>query len=695
MTGLRGRASIAGGALIIAAGLALFPVATATLRAAAATTPTQGVDVSSLQHPTTTSTIDWAQVAAAGNAFTAVKASEGNYYTNPWFAGDATHPQSDVKDATAQSLYVIPYAFANPFDSTPTGNGTAVQQADRAAGVITSANAPANLMLPLALDMEPDPYAATEGTNQCYGLSPTAMVAWINAFITEANAKLNLNASRPLIIYTTAGWWNTCTGSSTAFSSHPLWLASYGVSNPALPAGWNNYTFWQYTDNGTVSGISGPSDLDYLGPVLQVSPAGKPIAPVQLHTLTSVNGQSVSYPTVTGLPPGLAMSSSGQITGTPAAADAGHQYSVTVTPSAGSVPATLNFNWHVAGPIAVHSPGSPTTTAGTPLVLRITASDPDTGYTPSFTASGLPSGLTMSSGGVVTGWPWKPGSFTVTVAASDAFGGTGTTSFTWTIKAAGNSGTTGIIREVGGSGKCLNDPAGATANGTLPNMWTCDGKSFQKWTVVQDGTIRVAGKCLDMAGTGSATTTAVRLWTCNSGDPAQQWQAGSYGQLVNPSSAKCLFISGSSAANGSKPVVQACANATGYHWNRPAAPVFSAEPGRCLAASGTAAGSAVELVTCANVATQHWVAASDGSFKLSTSCLTENGKTAGSLLSIASCSGASSTKWTVVSAGQIATELKSAESSLCVSVPSTSTASGTRLVIGPCAATPAATWHVE
>jgi hypothetical protein len=48
----------------------------------------------------------------------------------------------------------------------------------------------------------------------------------------------------------------------------------------------------------------------------------------------------------------------------------------------------------------------------------------------------------------------------------------------------------------------------------------------------------------------------------------------------------------------------------------------------------------------------------------------------------------------VVSAGPIATELKSAASKLCVTVPA-STASGTRLVLGTCATTLAATWHVE
>lgn len=51
----------------------------------------------------------------------------------------------------------------------------------------------------------------------------------------------------------------------TAFGSYPLWIASYGKSDPALPAGWSKYTFWQHTSKGTVPGITGSTtDEDYL-----------------------------------------------------------------------------------------------------------------------------------------------------------------------------------------------------------------------------------------------------------------------------------------------------------------------------------------------------------------------------------------------------------------------------------------------
>jgi hypothetical protein len=199
----------------------------------------------------------------------------------------------------------------------------------------------------------------------------------------------------------------------------------------------------------------------------------------------------------------------------------------------------------------------------------------------------------------------------------------------------------------------------------------------------------VLGKCLDVAGESKANGAKLQLWSCLPGDGAQEWQAGSYGQLVNPQSGKCLYVPAASAANGTRPVLSTCANVatqSNEHWNRPAASVLSGKPGNCLATAGTA----VNLAGCANVAAQHWTAGADGTFRLGAECLTEAG--VGAALSLGACNGAAATKWTLIPAGPVATEIAStALPGVCVTVPP----SGTALVTGPCAATPAATWHVE
>jgi len=44
-----------------------------------------------------------------------------------------------------------------------------------------------------------------------------------------------------------------------------LWIAHWGVTNPDVPGsnwGGKSWTFWQYTSDGLVPGISGRVDLD-------------------------------------------------------------------------------------------------------------------------------------------------------------------------------------------------------------------------------------------------------------------------------------------------------------------------------------------------------------------------------------------------------------------------------------------------
>lgn len=659
------------------------------------------MDVASFQHPSSSPTIDWTSVAASGVKFAGIKVSEGGYYTNPYYAGSTTNNQeADAAQAVAAGLDVMPYVFANPYNSTPVasgGNGTVVQQADLGASGIQASSVKYSdpHMLPVVIDLENNPYG---NSNQCYGLSASAMVTWISQFFTEIKAKLG--TTKTPIIYTTANWWNTCTGSSTAFSSYPLWLASYGVTNPALPAGWNNLTMWQYSASGTVPGIPGSNvDLDELGPVLQVSQSGKAIGTVKLQTLTSLTGTASTYSSPTGLPPGLSVSSSGQITGTPTTIGS---YAVTVQTS--GVPSSMPFTWDVHGTITVTSPGTLTTTSGSPVWVKIPVTDQDgSSYPPTAAASGLPPGLVINANGVVSGWPTKPGTYTVRVSASDGLYASGSTTFTWTVAAAANTGFTGLVRQVGGTALCLTDPGGSTASGTLATLSTCTGGKPQAWTTVQDGTIRAAGNCLTVFH-----NTTVEMYACAAaGSAQQQWRSGTDGELINAQYGTCLYFANANATSGSKPTMSTCQNSTsqtGEHWTRTPGLVYSPAPGRCLSASGTAAGSAVVLAGCASVANQRWTVSSDGTIRVGSSCLTEAGTTAGSALTIGPCSGAATTLWSLVSgtgsqepASPIATEIvsaNSASSGMCLSTP----VSGTKVGIQACSpttATPANTWHIE
>jgi GH25 family lysozyme M1 (1,4-beta-N-acetylmuramidase) len=138
-----------------------------------------GVDVADYQHAHGAA-IDWPQVAAAGYKFAFIKATEGDYYANPYYA-------SDLAQAKAAGLYATGYHFAIPNVSD------GASQADYAVG--NGGYAADGRTLPLALDIEYNPYGA-----ECYGLSSAQMVAWVSAFTSEAQ---RLTGQRP-VIYTTA-----------------------------------------------------------------------------------------------------------------------------------------------------------------------------------------------------------------------------------------------------------------------------------------------------------------------------------------------------------------------------------------------------------------------------------------------------------------------------------------------------------
>ncbi len=84
-------------------------------------------------------------------------------------------------------------------------------------------------------------------------------------------------------------------------------------------------------------------------------------------------------------------------------------------------------------PPVVTNPGNQTGVVGANVSLAVSAADPD-GDTLSYSAAGLPAGLTINSGtGLVTGTLSGAGVSNVTVTVTDNRGGTASTPFTWTV----------------------------------------------------------------------------------------------------------------------------------------------------------------------------------------------------------------------------------------------------------------------
>ncbi|MGH3729833.1 MAG: GH25 family lysozyme [Micromonosporaceae bacterium] len=187
-----------------------------------------GVDVSHHQ-----GAIDWSALRGAGIRFAYLKATESTTFTDPRFGENYrnSHRAGVIRGA---------YHFARPAASS----GEAQADYFVRHGGAWSAD---GMTLPGALDLEAG----------CHGLSHSAMRNWIHGFMKRYHE----HTGRWAAIYTTTSWWTTCTGGFTGFGSrHPMWLARWNSSPGPMPAGWSTYSFWQYTDSGSLPGVSGNVD---------------------------------------------------------------------------------------------------------------------------------------------------------------------------------------------------------------------------------------------------------------------------------------------------------------------------------------------------------------------------------------------------------------------------------------------------
>jgi hypothetical protein len=255
---------------------------------------------------------------------------------------------------------------------------------------------------------------------------------------------------------TAAGGTVTGYSSSTGFYIHAKTvIADYGYSTAKAFVGSENFSSGSLNDNrelgmittdsGVVSGLETTFDGDFSGsdnnkvsifsPGTQTTPVGGTVY-YQTQGEDTCTG-SLSY-AATGLPTGLSINATtGVISGT--ASKAG-SYTVKVTGTDSTGPSgSATFTWNVgttSNTVTVTNPGSQTGTVGTAASLQISATDSASGQTLTYSATGLPAGLSISSTtGLISGTPTTAATSSVTVTATDTTGASGNATFSWTVNA--------------------------------------------------------------------------------------------------------------------------------------------------------------------------------------------------------------------------------------------------------------------
>ena len=133
--------------------------------------------------------------------------------------------------------------------------------------------------------------------------------------------------------------------------------------------------------------------------------------------------------TAGALPPGLALSTAGTLSGTPSATG-GYAFTVSVE-DVGGVPGSRAYTMSVACPVVAITPGSlPDAQLGTPYAVTLVASGGHAPYAFSVQSGSLPAGLSLAVDGQLTGTPTATGASVFTVAAADSFGCVGTEVYT-------------------------------------------------------------------------------------------------------------------------------------------------------------------------------------------------------------------------------------------------------------------------
>lgn len=193
--------------------------------ASAQNTQYRGIDVSAWQGE-----INFNRVKDAGIEAVYIRAGEGANITDRYF-------ERNYENAKAAGLKYGFYHYV-----TARTVSEAEEQADFFAALIRS---------------KPYDMKAAMDFENLSGLTADEAVAIAKAYLE----RLEQRSGHTPAVYSDA--YDARTVWRSNLTKYPLWVADYGVREPGSIGGWSNWSGFQYSDKGAVSGISGHVDLDY------------------------------------------------------------------------------------------------------------------------------------------------------------------------------------------------------------------------------------------------------------------------------------------------------------------------------------------------------------------------------------------------------------------------------------------------
>ncbi|MCD7827747.1 MAG: glycoside hydrolase family 25 protein [Clostridiales bacterium] len=195
---------------------------------------TTGIDVSSHQ-----GTIDWEKVAADGIEFAIIRIGYRGYGAAGNICEDE-YSEENIKNASAAGLKVGVY-----FYSQAVNTDEALEEAEFVLDIIENYD----IEYPVVFDWENEPDIAMRTDNVTGDELTDCAVSFCNAVKTAGyTPAIYLNLNNAYNQYDLSKIKQYC-----------IWYAQHEGEQPEM---YYSYTIWQYSDTGTVDGISGNVDLN-------------------------------------------------------------------------------------------------------------------------------------------------------------------------------------------------------------------------------------------------------------------------------------------------------------------------------------------------------------------------------------------------------------------------------------------------